>query len=138
MITAFSVLIPRNICFWRTKNLVKTFNMSLILFHSKKRTSHWIVSTFDLQLLKDLVFINMSVGVALTHTASTALFTLQPVYLLYLGVSSARTATVIAAAAIGDIAARLTLGVAGCWLASRNRFIFWIGSCATAAGIMSE
>lgn len=50
-----------------------------------------VVDFLDLTLLKDMIYVNIVLGISFALYSDVAFFTLQPVYLFYLGFSKVRS-----------------------------------------------
>ncbi|XP_067000668.2 monocarboxylate transporter 13 isoform X2 [Anabrus simplex] len=96
----------------------------------------WIVELFDLSLLKDPVYINITIGVCFTNLSDITFFALEPIYLeQILGFTKAAISIVIAIGAAGDLLARVFLIFVSCGLSYRNRLIFFLGAVGTVVTI---
>ncbi|CAH1639902.1 unnamed protein product [Spodoptera littoralis] len=100
----------------------------------KNKEGKWqTISEFlDLSLLKDLVYVNIIFGLALTFFSDLTFFTLEPLFLDKKHLSKAEIATIIAVGGATDMSARLFLGVAGQFFRMNSRYMFFCGALFTA------
>ncbi|XP_028029972.1 monocarboxylate transporter 9-like [Bombyx mandarina] len=101
----------------------------------KNKEGKWqtIMEYLDLTLLKDLVYDNIIVGMALTFFADLTFFTLEPLFLDKVNLNRSQIANIIALGGATDMCARLFLGVAGQFFIMNSRYMFFIGALFAAA-----
>ncbi|KAJ8736103.1 hypothetical protein PYW08_006759 [Mythimna loreyi] len=100
----------------------------------KNKEGKWqtIAEFLDLSLLKDLVYVNIIFGLALTFFSDLTFFTLEPLFLDKKHLSKAEIANIIAVGGAMDMSARLFLGVAGQFFRMNSRYMFFCGALFTA------
>ncbi|PZC73457.1 hypothetical protein B5X24_HaOG209510 [Helicoverpa armigera] len=91
-----------------------------------------VAEFLDLSLLKDLVYVNIIFGLALTFFSDLTFFTLEPLFLDKKHLSKAEIANIIAVGGAMDMSARLFLGVAGQFFRMNSRYMFFCGAFFTA------
>ncbi|XP_075975911.1 monocarboxylate transporter 9-like [Anticarsia gemmatalis] len=100
----------------------------------KNKEGKWqtIAEFLDLTLLKDLVYVNIIFGLALTFFSDLTFFTVEPLFLGKKHLSKAEIANIIAVGGATDMSARLFLGVAGQFFRLKSRYMFYTGALLTA------
>ncbi|KAI4494860.1 hypothetical protein M0804_001061 [Polistes exclamans] len=105
---------------------------------SKKKTTTTffdkIMKTFDLDLLKDTVYLNVVVGTSLYYVAESNFKLMTPFFLSSIGMTKAEVAFCLSITAFTDILARLTLPTIFDKLGLKKRSIFWICSIMVGFG----
>lgn len=100
----------------------------------KRRTCFGrIKKTFDLDLLKDTVYLNVIVGTSLYYVAESNFKLMTPFFLSSIGMTKAEVAFCLSLTAFTDILARLTLPTLFDRLGFKKRSIFWV--CSIMVGI---
>lgn len=95
-------------------------------FYRKK-----IVDFFDLTLFKDLVYLNITIGISLAMCSDATFFTLQPMYMFQLGFSKTDAANVVAVGAFADLISRIFITVMSLCLNTKARYVYMIGASLT-------
>ncbi|KAM3967797.1 monocarboxylate transporter 9 [Aphomia sociella] len=100
----------------------------------KNKEGKWqtVTEFLDLTLLKDWVYDNITVGMALTFFADLTFFTLEPLFLGRNHLSQAEIAYIITFGGATDMTARLLLGVAGQFFRINARCMFFAGALFAA------
>lgn len=100
----------------------------------KNKEGKWqtIAEYLDLTLLKDLVYVNIIFGLALTFFSDLTFFTVEPLFLDKVHLSRAEIANIIAVGGAMDMSARLCLGVFGQFFRLKSRYMFYSGALLTA------
>ncbi|XP_061385920.1 monocarboxylate transporter 9-like [Danaus plexippus] len=100
----------------------------------KNKEGKWqtVAEYLDLTLLKDLVYDNIIVGMALTFFADLTFFTLEPLFLDKNNLSRGEIANIIAIGGATDMVSRLLLGVFGQFFRMNSRYMFYAGALFTA------
>ncbi|KAK2585107.1 hypothetical protein KPH14_008618 [Odynerus spinipes] len=92
-----------------------------------------IKETFDLDLLKDTVYLNVIIGTSLYYVAESNFKLMTPFFLSSIGMTKAEVAFCLSLTAFTDILARLTLPTLFDRLGFKKRSIFWV--CSIMVGI---
>ncbi|XP_026759198.2 monocarboxylate transporter 9-like [Galleria mellonella] len=100
----------------------------------KNKEGKWqtVTEFLDLTLLKDWVYDNITVGMALTFFADLTFFTLEPLFLGRNHLSQSEIAYIITFGGATDMTARLLLGVAGQFFRINARCMFFAGALFAA------
>ncbi|CAH2102200.1 unnamed protein product [Euphydryas editha] len=100
----------------------------------KNKEGKWqtVAEYLDLTLLKDIVYDNIIVGMAMTFFADLTFFTLEPLFLDKNNLSKGEIANIIAIGGATDMSARLLLGVSGQFFKMNSRYMFYVGALLTA------
>ncbi|KAI4503670.1 hypothetical protein M0802_001073 [Mischocyttarus mexicanus] len=93
-----------------------------------------IKKTFDLDLLKDTIYLNVVVGTSLYYVAESNFKLMTPFFLSSIGMTKAEVAFCLSLTAFTDILARLTLPTVFDKLGLKKRSIFWICSIMVGFG----
>ncbi|XP_068970748.1 uncharacterized protein [Bombus flavifrons] len=103
------------------KTTKKTFLEALIIF-------------FDLDLLRDFVYVNIMLGITFANFAELNFSLLTPFILSERGLSKIEIATVMSILASFDVVTRLTIPFIADFIGWQNRTFFLVGVCGMAAG----
>ena len=88
----------------------------------------------DLDLLRDPIFVNLALGLALVYTAGINFSLIFPFFLLdTAGLTRSQTAMCMSVLACADITCRLLLPQITDRLKARSRLIFLVGAVSLAA-----
>ncbi|GLH01441.1 Uncharacterized protein GBIM_07591, partial [Gryllus bimaculatus] len=127
-----------------TGSLVAAGAGSMMMINSKhiqRRDStnvrHWwtaIVNFFDLGLLKDLVYVNIALGVAFAYYSDFTFVTLFPLFMFSLNYTLSDTALCIAIGAACDLGGRIAFSLLGIVCDIKSRTVFLIGSACMVVG----
>ncbi|CAB3241059.1 unnamed protein product [Arctia plantaginis] len=100
----------------------------------KNKEGKWqtVAEFLDLTLLKDLVYVNIAFGLALTFFSDLTFFTVEPLFLDKNQLTKSEIASIIAVGGATDMSARLFLGVAGQFFRLKSRYMFYAGAFLTA------
>ncbi|CAB3256351.1 unnamed protein product [Arctia plantaginis] len=100
----------------------------------KNKEGKWqtVAEFLDLTLLKDLVYVNIVFGLALTFFSDLTFFTVEPLFLDKNQLTKSEIASIIAVGGATDMSARLFLGVAGQFFRLKSRYMFYAGAFLTA------
>ncbi|XP_013133123.1 PREDICTED: monocarboxylate transporter 9-like isoform X1 [Papilio polytes] len=100
----------------------------------KNKEGKWqtVADFLDLTLLKDLVYDNIIIGMALTFFSDLTFFTLEPLFLDKNHLNRGQIANIIATGGATDMSARLLLGVSGQFFRMNSRYMFYVGALLTA------
>ncbi|XP_059051226.1 monocarboxylate transporter 9-like [Achroia grisella] len=100
----------------------------------KNKEGKWqtVTEFLDLTLLKDWVYDNITVGMALTFFADLTFFTLEPLFLGRNHLSQSEIAYIITFGGATDMTARLLLGIAGQFFTINARSMFFAGALFSA------
>lgn len=90
-----------------------------------------MVDFLDLTLVKDIVYMNLALGVSFALYSDTAFFTLQPMYLFELGFSKADAAKIIAIGAAADLSSRIFMAIVSLCVQVKARYIYLAGATFT-------
>lgn len=90
-----------------------------------------MVDFLDLTLVKDIVYMNLALGVSFALYSDTAFFTLQPMYLFELGFSKADVAKIIAIGAAADLSSRIFMAIVSLCVQVKARYIYLAGATFT-------
>lgn len=101
---------------------IRSLKMSTIYFLRQK-----VVNFLDLTLLKDLVYLNIVLGISFALYSDNSFFTLQPMYLFELGFSKADTAVIVATGAAADMSSRMFLALMCFWFQIKARTVYLAG-----------
>ncbi|XP_016919323.1 monocarboxylate transporter 2-like isoform X1 [Apis cerana] len=93
-----------------------------------------IKETFDLDLFKDGVYLNIIVGLSLYYVAESNFKLMTPFFLSSIGMSKAEIASCLSITAFTDILARLTLPTIFDRLRLKKRIVFWTFSILVGIG----
>ncbi|XP_017755349.1 PREDICTED: monocarboxylate transporter 12-like [Eufriesea mexicana] len=85
-----------------------------------------IKETFDLDLLKNGVYLNVIVGLSLYYVAESNFKLMTPFFLTSIGMSKAEVASCLSVTAFTDILARLLLPTIFDKLGFKKRTVFWV------------
>ncbi|XP_017765310.1 PREDICTED: uncharacterized protein LOC108554513 isoform X1 [Eufriesea mexicana] len=99
----------------------KTFLEALIIF-------------FDLDLLRDLVYVNMMLGITFANFSELNFSLLTPFILSEYGFTKIQVATVMSILAGFDVVTRLTIPFIADFIGWQNRTFFLVGICGMAVG----
>lgn len=83
-----------------------------------------LVHFLDLDLLKDIVYINIVLGITFTTHSDITFFTLLPMYLFELEFTKADAAFIISVGAAADFSSRICLAVLSFFVQLNPRHIF--------------
>lgn len=124
----------------------KTFSFNSSFFRQK------MIDFLDLTLLKDIIYLNMVVGITFTLYSDGTFYTLLPMYLFELGFSKVSVhrhvvileliskslhfgqsvaASVVANGFIADFSSRVFLAIVSYYIPLKARFVFLTGAAAT-------
>ncbi|XP_028159116.1 monocarboxylate transporter 9-like [Ostrinia furnacalis] len=100
----------------------------------KNKEGKWqtVAEFLDLTLLKDWVYDNIILGMALAFFSDLTFFTLEPLFLGKHHLSRGEIANIIAVGGATDMTARLLLGVAGQFFRINSRHMFFAGALLAA------
>ncbi|XP_026320070.1 monocarboxylate transporter 9-like isoform X2 [Hyposmocoma kahamanoa] len=100
----------------------------------KNKEGKWqtVAEFLDLTLLKDPIYDNIIVGMALTFFADLTFFTLEPMFLHKNNLSQSEIANIISLGGATDMAARLLLGISGQFFRMDSRYMFFSGALFAA------
>jgi len=98
-----------------------------------RKSGKWgvVVDFLDLTLLKDVIYVNIVLGISFALYSDVAFFTLQPVYLFYLGFSKSDTAMIIAIGAAADLGSRIFLAITSACVHVKARTVYLWGAIFT-------
>ncbi|XP_012176466.1 monocarboxylate transporter 12 isoform X1 [Bombus terrestris] len=85
-----------------------------------------IKETFDLDLLKDGIYLNIVIGLSLYYVAESNFKLMTPFFLTSIRMSKAEVASCLSISAFTDILARLLLPTIFDRLGFKNRTVFWV------------
>ncbi|EDW82900.1 uncharacterized protein Dwil_GK24906 [Drosophila willistoni] len=97
----------------------------------KKSWVRTLVDFLDLTLFKQVIYVNIVLGITFALYSDITFFTLQPVYLFELGYNKVDTATIIAIGAAADLASRIFLAVTAVCIQVPSRYIYLAGAVIT-------
>lgn len=95
----------------------------------------------DLSLLKDLIYVNVVIGLTMSLYSDGGFFILLPMYLFDLGFTKDNAALATSIAAVAELLSRATLAVVSIRYQFKARDIFFTGSLLTTVirlGIFNE
>ncbi|XP_068626674.1 monocarboxylate transporter 9-like isoform X2 [Battus philenor] len=100
----------------------------------KNKDGKWqtVAEFLDLTLLKDIVYDNIIIGMALTFFSDLTFFTLEPLFLDKNRLNRGEIANIIATGGATDMTARLLLGVFAQFFRINSRYMFYTGALLTA------
>ncbi|XP_055300651.1 monocarboxylate transporter 14-like [Sitodiplosis mosellana] len=87
-----------------------------------------VIDFLDLTLFKDLVYVNMVLGVSFGLYSDNAFFTLLPLYLFELNFPKPDTAMIVATGAAADMTSRVFLAIMSLFIEIKARNLFWAGA----------
>ncbi|KAJ6640355.1 Monocarboxylate transporter 12, partial [Pseudolycoriella hygida] len=90
-----------------------------------------VVDFLDLTLMKDPIYVNISLGISFALYSDMSFFAIQPLYLLKLNLSKTIIAHIIAIGATADLISRIFLAVSSTWIRLKARDIYLIGAALT-------
>ncbi|XP_060527411.1 monocarboxylate transporter 9-like isoform X2 [Cylas formicarius] len=91
-----------------------------------------LLESMDMSLLKNLQYLNVSIGVALSYTADVSFFPIIPLILTNIGYSSSDIALAISIYFGSDLAARLIFSVVSGLVEFNSRHVLLMGSFLSA------
>ncbi|XP_068159983.1 monocarboxylate transporter 7 [Drosophila tropicalis] len=97
----------------------------------KKSWVRTLVDFLDLTLFKQVIYVNIVLGITFALYSDITFFTLQPVYLFELGYNKLDTATIIAIGAAADLASRIFLAATAVCIQVPSRYIYLAGAVVT-------
>ena len=105
-----------------------------------KSQTKWdtVVDFLDLTLLKDMVYLNIAIGISLVNYSDVAFFTFQPLYLFNIGYSSSDIALIIAIGAGADLFSRVFLVIFSAFLEVKARYVYLAGVILTIFSRIGE
>lgn len=89
-----------------------------------------MVNFLDLTLLKDLIYVNIAIGLTMSLYSDGAFFILLPMYLFDLGFSKDDAAMISSAASAAELCCRAFMAVISFRFQFKARSIFFFGSIA--------
>lgn len=92
-----------------------------------EKSKYWVVRFFDLDLLKDFVFLNIIVGMAIATFAEISFSTLTPFILSEMTFSTIEIATFLSTLSIADIVARFLSPFVGDYFTISARVMYIFG-----------
>lgn len=101
---------------------------ALIFFQNCRQK---VVDFLDLTHVKDIIYMNLAMGVSFALYSDTAFFTLQPMYLFGLGFSKADVAKIIAIGAAADLSSRIFMAIVSLCVQVKARYIYLAGATFT-------
>lgn len=87
-----------------------------------------VVNFLDLTLLKDLVYVNIAIGLTMSLYSDGAFFILLPMYLFELGFTKEDAAMISASAAVAELCCRAFMAILSLRFQFKARSMFFIGS----------
>ncbi|KAK1129011.1 hypothetical protein K0M31_020145 [Melipona bicolor] len=107
-------------------NMVEYDKTEEVKKKSKNEYFKKIKETFDLDLLKDGVYLNIVIGLSLYYVAESNFKLMTPFFLTSIGMSKAEVASCLSITAFTDILARLLLPTIFDRFGFRKRIVFWV------------
>ncbi|KAG4068744.1 hypothetical protein HA402_002435 [Bradysia odoriphaga] len=101
------------------------------ILNSKNFLRKNVVDFLDLTILKDPIYVNISLGISFALYSDMSFFAIQPTYLLKLGFDKPTVAHIIAIGATADLASRIFLAISSSWIRLKARDIYFIGAALT-------
>uniref|UniRef100_A0A1Q3FJ07 Putative monocarboxylate transporter n=1 Tax=Culex tarsalis TaxID=7177 RepID=A0A1Q3FJ07_CULTA len=98
-----------------------------------KPATKWqvLVDFLDLTLLKDLIYVNIVLGISFAIYSDLAFFTLQPMYLFMIGFGKPDVSLIIAIGAAADLLSRVFLAISSTCLNIKARYVYLAGALFT-------
>lgn len=93
-----------------------------------------VKDTFDLDLLKDPIYVNVIIGLSLYYVGESNFKLMTPFLLADIGMTKAEIASCLSVTAFTDILARITLPTVFDKLRIKKRFVFWIAGLLVGIG----
>ncbi|XP_031623601.1 monocarboxylate transporter 14-like [Contarinia nasturtii] len=100
------------------------------LNRTKKGKMRKVIDFLDLTLLKDLVYVNIVLGISFGLYSDNTFFALLPMYLFELHFSQPDVAMIVSCGSAADLASRVCLAIISLFVEVKARNIFWAGSIA--------
>lgn len=99
-----------------------------------KRYFKALVIFFDLDLLRDPIYVNLTLGITFANYAEINFSLLTPFILGDYGLTNTQVATAMSILAGCDVATRMAIPFVSEWIGWQNRFLFLLGVCMMAMG----
>ncbi|XP_076176277.1 uncharacterized protein LOC143151234 [Ptiloglossa arizonensis] len=112
----------------------KLFNGEYIEEETPRTCLEALIIFFDLDLLRDPIYINIMLGITFANFSELNFSLLTPFILGEYGFSKIQVATVMSILAGIDVATRLTIPFVADFIGWQNRTFFLVGICAMALG----
>ncbi|XP_066990899.2 monocarboxylate transporter 12-B isoform X2 [Anabrus simplex] len=115
-----------------TEKSAEEFHLRIVDKDSSESCWSKIVKIFDLDLLRDMSFVNLVIGLAAVYTAGMNFGMVFPFFLESVGLRRSEIAMCMSLLAGGDITCRLILPFLTDWARIRSRSVFLVGSLCLA------